>query len=71
LVRDCIFTNEPAMPMYEYRCRKCGKSFELLRRMADADCEVECPECLSDEVDRLLSAFSSGGCGTAGSGKFT
>ena len=59
------------MPMYEYHCRKCGKRFEKLRRMADADREVECPECRSEEVERLLSAFSSGGCGSPGSGRFT
>ena len=59
------------MPMYEYRCRKCGERFEMLRRMADADDGLACPECRSDEVDRLLSAFSSGGCGSSGSGRFT
>jgi putative FmdB family regulatory protein len=59
------------MPTYEYNCRKCGKHFEMLRRMADADRDLECPECRSDEVERLLSAFSAGGCGSSGSGKFT
>jgi putative FmdB family regulatory protein len=57
--------------MYEYRCRKCSKLFEMLRRMADADRDVECPECRSEEVERLLSAFSTGGCGSSGSGRFT
>jgi putative FmdB family regulatory protein len=32
------------MPMYEYRCQKCSKRFEVLRRMADADRDLECPE---------------------------
>jgi putative FmdB family regulatory protein len=59
------------MPLYEYRCQKCGKSFEMLRRMQDADRETECPECRSSEVERLLSAFSTGGCSTSGSGRFT
>jgi putative FmdB family regulatory protein len=57
--------------MYEYRCRKCSKRFEMLRRMADADRDLECPECRSDEVERLLSVFSAGGCGSSGSGRFT
>jgi putative FmdB family regulatory protein len=57
--------------MYEYRCRKCGERFEMLRRMADADDGLACPECRSDEVERLPSAFSSGGCGSSGSGRFT
>jgi putative FmdB family regulatory protein len=59
------------MPLYEYRCQKCGKSFEKLRRMQDADSETECPECRSSDVERLLSAFSTGGCATSGSGRFT
>ncbi|PYT33935.1 MAG: zinc ribbon domain-containing protein [Acidobacteria bacterium] len=59
------------MPLYEYRCQTCGKSFEMLRRMTDADRELECPECRSAEVERLLSTFATSGCGTSGSGKFT
>ena len=60
-----------SMPMYEYRCPKCGKRFEMLRRMQDADRDVECPDCRSAGVERLLSTFSSGGCGSSGSGRFT
>jgi putative FmdB family regulatory protein len=57
--------------MYEYRCRKCSKRFEMLRRMADDDRDLQCPECRSDEVERLLSSFSAGGCGSSDSGRFT
>jgi putative FmdB family regulatory protein len=59
------------MPVYEYRCEKCGKRFELLRRMQDADRDVVCPECRSEEVERLISSFSAGGCSPSGSGRFT
>jgi putative FmdB family regulatory protein len=59
------------MPMYEYRCRKCGKSFEMLRRMQDADRDSKCPECQSEEVERLLSTFAAGGCKSSGAGRFT
>jgi len=59
------------MPLYEYRCRTCGKSFEMLQRMADADRELECPDCRSAEIERLLSTFATSGCGTSPSGKFT
>jgi len=59
------------MPMYEYRCRKCGKRFEMLRRMSDADRDLECPDCRSEEVERLLSSFATGGCGQGGRGRFT
>jgi putative FmdB family regulatory protein len=57
------------MPIYEYRCEKCGQKFEKLRRMADADGELECPDCASGQVRRVLSSFATGGCGApAGSG---
>lgn len=57
--------------MYEYRCCGCGKKFEMLRRMSDADRDLECPECRSDKVERQLSTFATSGCGTSGSGRFT
>jgi len=59
------------MPLYEYRCRTCGKTFEMLRRMKDADQDLKCPDCLSEEVERLLSTFATTGCGTSNSGRFT
>ncbi len=74
------------MPLYEYQCAGCGAAFEQLRRMQDADQNLECPRCASHEVKRLLSTFAprmggSGGggalapCGqpasACGSGRFT
>ncbi len=59
------------MPMYEYRCQKCGTSFEMLRRMHDSDRELKCPECHGEEVERLHSTFAAGGCKPTGSGRFT
>jgi len=60
------------MPLYEYRCSRCGQTFELLRRMSEADQELVCPRCRSEEIERLISAFArtTGGCGGAG-GRFT
>jgi len=59
------------MPLYEYRCQKCGKSFEKLRRMEDADRNLECPECRSEQIERMLSTFATGGCSPSGAGRFT
>ena len=60
------------MPMYEYRCLHCGKQFEQLRRFADADRDLVCPECRSSEVNRLLSTFATSGCASSpGRGRFT
>ncbi|MFL6307815.1 MAG: FmdB family zinc ribbon protein [Candidatus Sulfotelmatobacter sp.] len=59
------------MPIYEYQCRQCGHGFEMLRRMKDADAEVECPKCRSTDVEREFSTFAAGGCGPSGSRGFT
>ncbi len=59
------------MPMYEYRCRECGKRYEMLRRMSDADRDLKCPDCQSEHVERQLSTFAAGGCSPSGSGRFT
>lgn len=59
------------MPLYEYRCEKCGERFEKLRRMQDADRGVECPRCASDEVKRLLSSFATAQCGAGSGTRFT
>lgn len=47
------------MPIYEYKCDACGKSHEQIRRMTDADNNVECPECRSSSVTRQLSSFAT------------
>jgi putative FmdB family regulatory protein len=63
------------VPIYEYRCRACGRSFE---RLVSGQQTVVCPGCDSADVTRLLSLFgfnsgqgfvasasgaSGGGCG--------
>jgi putative FmdB family regulatory protein len=67
----CILEGRAGMPLYEYRCEQCGKSFEMLRRMQDADRELQCPDCKSQEVERLLSTFTAGGCTASSSSRFT
>ncbi|HSS60253.1 MAG TPA: FmdB family zinc ribbon protein [Candidatus Limnocylindrales bacterium] len=44
------------MPIYGYRCTKCGHQFEVFQRMSDASVET-CPKC-QGEVTRVL--FPSG-----------
>ena len=62
------------MPLYEYACRDCGKSFEVLVRGAE---KPSCPHCESRKLEKLVSVVSghvagprggdpaplSGGCG--------
>jgi putative FmdB family regulatory protein len=40
------------MPLYEYTCKKCDHSFEVL--LYDGE-EVECPECHGKRVERQIS----------------
>jgi putative FmdB family regulatory protein len=40
------------MPMYEYACKKCEHTFETLVFTGE---RVECPECHSERLERLLS----------------
>jgi len=42
--------------MYEYRCRKCGESFEELVRNAVDEAELTCPACGAERPERCLSA---------------
>jgi putative FmdB family regulatory protein len=41
------------MPIYEYRCRGCEATFEVLVR---AGTTVTCPHCGSSSLDKLISA---------------
>ncbi len=59
------------MPIYEYQCRNCGKAFELLRSLKDADEPMECPQCHVRALERQFSSFAAGGCGSSGSRRFT
>ena len=56
------------MPMYEYRCQDCGAKYEQLRRMSDADKDLECPVCGSRNVRREISACAIGGATSSNSG---
>ncbi|HUT25472.1 MAG TPA: zinc ribbon domain-containing protein [Sumerlaeia bacterium] len=48
-----------AMPVYEFSCRKCSKSFTLKLSLADYESKkARCPKCSSARVVRRISAFS-------------
>lgn len=52
------------MPIYEYRCADCGKTFDSIQKFSDepfTECgqsSVECPKDGHGKVERLLSAPS-------------
>jgi putative FmdB family regulatory protein len=43
------------MPIYEYRCDKCGFQKEFLRRMSDAPL-TDCPKCGKRSFKKLVTA---------------
>ncbi len=64
------------MPLYEYQCKKCGKRFEKVVSISEADTKQECPYCNGKNTEKLLSVFaakssSSSSAGISGGGGFT
>jgi putative FmdB family regulatory protein len=45
------------MPVYQFVCRDCEKTFEMRRPMAEATAaNVKCPSCGSARLDRIYSS---------------
>lgn len=55
------------MPIYEYRCKDCGKVFARLQTIANPTKTTPCPACGSDQTGRILSTFAAGSS-SAGTG---
>lgn len=53
------------MPIYEYECKACGKSFEIL---VFGNKEVHCPECGSKDITKKFSTFAMKGVQKGNSG---
>jgi putative FmdB family regulatory protein len=52
------------MPIYVYRCRKCGEKFELLIGITQDKEELKCKKCNSKAIEKIPSGFSVGSsCG--------
>jgi putative FmdB family regulatory protein len=47
------------MPIYEFSCSTCDRSFEELVRSAESVSEVVCPTCGGRHVKRKISLFAS------------
>lgn len=46
------------MPVYEFQCQRCGAEFEQ-KCLVGKTRGVTCPECRSQKVAKLMSAFIS------------
>ncbi|MGB9700558.1 MAG: FmdB family zinc ribbon protein [Thermodesulfobacteriota bacterium] len=69
------------MPIYEYKCSKCGHQFELIRPLKMEEEKINCPRCGDAYPEKLISVFScsankesslntASGC-SSGSSRFT
>jgi len=47
------------MPLYEYRCTKCGHVMEVLEK-TDAKGSHTCEKCGGRRMEKLLSTFGAG-----------
>lgn len=45
------------MPIYEYRCEKCGNELEVMHKVSDPS-PTECPKCHEPALARLMSRTS-------------
>lgn len=45
------------MPIYEYRCAKCGNELEVMHKVSDPS-PTECPKCHEPTLSRLMSRTS-------------
>ncbi|MSQ33057.1 MAG: zinc ribbon domain-containing protein [Dehalococcoidia bacterium] len=45
------------MPVYEFRCRKCGKEFEVRRLFSESEKPAACPACRGPG-EKLISGYA-------------
>lgn len=46
------------MPLFEYRCKECGRRFALLVGMTAEKAKLECPACGSRKATKLISRIA-------------
>jgi len=60
------------MPIYEFKCGKCGECFELLVMNQEKEkVEMRCPHCGAEEFQRILSCASYAMGAKSGAGPAT
>ncbi|MGB2798895.1 MAG: zinc ribbon domain-containing protein [Dehalococcoidia bacterium] len=47
------------MPIYEYRCTRCGEKFDVRQTIGEDGSKVTCPKCQAGNPQKLLSTFFS------------
>ncbi|MCD6305597.1 MAG: zinc ribbon domain-containing protein [Deltaproteobacteria bacterium] len=47
------------MPIFEFKCNKCGNVFESLCFRSNGEDKGPCPLCGADDSEKVLSTFAS------------
>ena len=46
------------MPIYEFKCNKCGHEFDIIETLQEHDKHMErCPKCKSEDIERVLGVI--------------
>jgi putative FmdB family regulatory protein len=45
------------MPVYDYVCKDCHKTFEAILTLKEHDVAVKCPKCGSKNVEQEVTVF--------------
>jgi putative FmdB family regulatory protein len=53
------------MPIYDYQCSSCGKTYDVFHKVREVEEDIVCPECSSTKHVRLISAPSFSMKGTS------
>lgn len=48
------------MPVYSYKCKKCGQNFDILVKGSGQENKLQCPSCKSEDVEKVFSSFGVG-----------
>jgi putative FmdB family regulatory protein len=61
------------MPIYEYKCKKCGNKYDLRLGLFHKRDAIKCPQCGNPDPERLYSGFatSSGGGSSCATSRFS
>jgi putative FmdB family regulatory protein len=62
-IKDFAVQRGKTMPIYEFKCKKCGNIFEFLCFHSDEKENPACPSCGGKKSEKLLSVFSSSSSG--------
>ena len=57
---SCLLTRFDTMPVYEYRCAKCGRKTSVYVKTFDAPESPACSHCPSKKTTRVFSTFTQG-----------